>query len=152
MKNTIRIMLLLVMVLYVVWMIVGQDRLHPRAFVAMVVALSVVAPVVASRCFSSRSRSTVAGLVGSPVVIGLGLLIFAAIENDRETLAWLPLIQAWAIGLTAPVWIVLSVALCAMKKTERESDKNLDRYRPNPRPKARLRANRQGERSAETGR
>jgi uncharacterized membrane protein len=118
MKHAIRIALLILLLPYVVW-IAGQDQLHPRAVFATLVVIAVLAPVLASRIFSQRVRSTVAGIVGSPVLIGLALFIFAAVENDRETLAWLPLIQAWAIALTAPVWIVLSVVFCGMKGNQK---------------------------------
>ena len=119
MKRTVRVALLVLLVPYVVW-ILGQDRFHPRSHFAVLVLFSAVVPVACGQFIRGKVGSTIAGLLGSVTVLCLALYIPAKVTGDGESLAWLPIVAAWALVITAPVWVVMSVALGAMKESNQQ--------------------------------
>jgi hypothetical protein len=121
MKNTIRIALLIPLVPYVFWLS-GQAQVHGRWVFAAVLAISVLAPALAARVVQHRLRSALVAIFGTPILIGIAMYLIARIEGDRDTLAWLPITIGWAIVITAPVWLVESIAMCAMKSPEQEAE------------------------------
>lgn len=113
--------MLLLLLPYIVW-IIGQDRFDPRSVFAALVAMSVVTPIITTRLIRSRLKGTLASLGITPVVVCVVLYLFAKADGDREFLAWLPIIAAWVLLTTAPVWAVVSIVFGAMKtKYEKDS-------------------------------
>jgi hypothetical protein len=109
----VRIALLLCLVPYLIW-ILGQDRFGPRVFFYGLVVLAILVPVIVGRIVASRRASTIASLIIAPILLYLALYIDAL--GDHESLMWLPIVAAWVLAITAPVWIVLSIICCSMKE------------------------------------
>lgn len=119
MMKPIRIVLLILLLPYVAWILM-QGRLNPRALLAALFLFAVLVPLILARMVGGRWSSTVTCLIVTPVVLSAALYVSAL--GDREALAWFPIVAAWLLAITAPVWIVVSVVFGAMKdKKQKES-------------------------------
>ena len=110
--KTIRILLLVLLLPYV-WWILEQDRFSPGNLIPAFIIIAVLIPVILARVVAGRARSTAAALLGTPIVLCVVLYLLSL--GDRESLAWYPLVAAWILAITAPVWVIVSAVFGAMR-------------------------------------
>jgi len=113
--NLIALIMIAALAAYGTWLL-SLDRLRPTiVMVALLVAASAL-PVLLRYLIARRALSILAGILLTPCIL-TAIVFFASSGEDTD---WLPLIAAWAIVVTSPIFIGVSIVVSINVKKRAE--------------------------------
>ena len=104
--NLIAFIMIAALAAYGTWLL-WLDRLRPTiVMVALLVAASAF-PVLLRYLIARRALSILAGILLTPCIL-TAIVFFTSSGEDTD---WLPLIAAWAVVVTSPIFIGVSIVV-----------------------------------------
>lgn len=100
---------------YATWLL-WLDRLRPTIVMVALLAAAFALPVILRYLIARKALSILAGILLTPC-ISTTIIFFASSCEDTD---WLPLIAAWAIVVTGPIFIVMSILVSINLKRRAE--------------------------------
>ena len=103
-SNLIALIAIAALVAYATWLL-WLDSLRPTIVMAALLAAAFALPVILRYLIARRALSILAGILLTPCVL-TAIVFFASTGEDTD---WLPLIAAWAIVVTGPIFVGMSI-------------------------------------------
>jgi hypothetical protein len=114
-SNLVALIVIAVLSAYATWLL-WLDRLRPTIVMVALLAAAFALPVVIRYLIARRALSVLAGILLTPCIL-TAIVFFASSGEDTD---WLPLIAAWAIVVTSPIFIGVSIVVSINAKRRAE--------------------------------
>ena len=114
-SNLIALIVITGLATYATWLL-WLDRLRPTIVMVAILATAFVFPILLRYLISRRALSILAGILLTPCI--LTAIVFSA--SSGEDTEWLPLIAAWAIVVTGPIFIGVSILVSIKLRSHAE--------------------------------
>ena len=114
-SNLIALIVIAALAAYATWLL-WLDRLRPTIVMVALLAAAFALPVFLRYLIARRALSILAGILLTPCIL-TAIVFFASSGDDTD---WLPLIAAWAIVVTSPIFIGVSILVSIHLKRRAE--------------------------------
>jgi hypothetical protein len=114
-SNLVTLIVIAVLAAYATWLL-WLDRLRPTIVMVALLAAAFALPVVIRYLIARRALSILASILLTPCIL-TAIVFFASSGEDTD---WLPLIAAWAIVVTSPIFIGVSIVVSINVKRRAE--------------------------------
>jgi len=113
--DLIALIVIVALAAYATWLL-WLDRLRPTIVMVALLAAAFALPIVLRYLIARRVLSILAGILLTPCIL-IAIVFFAPSGEDTD---WLPLIAAWAIVVTGPIFIGMSILVSINLKRRAE--------------------------------